>query len=180
MPRMSVAVRPPPEVIAVLAAFERPALPGVRWSIPAQWLVKLRPLGYVDEDLADPLTEALEAELDGATPVRCTLGPSTRRMSDWLWAPVAGLDELAAAVMDATVGLVPVTHPQPFRAFLTLATGRVPKELGGLPIAAAWTATEVALVADRSAPRWVRHDDLAVIELGDPPPEPGRRATMGG
>ena len=170
MPRMSVAVRPPPVVAARVAAFERPTLTGVRWSTPDQWLVKLRPLGYVDLDLAEPLGEALEAELDGATPVRCTLGPSTRRMSDWLWAPVAGLDELAAAAMDATVGLVPVTHPQPFRAFLTLATGRVPKELDGLPIAAAWTATEVALVADRSAPGRPRFEDLAVIELGEPAP----------
>ena len=167
MPRMSVAVRPPPEVTAQLAAFERPAVTGVRWSIPVQWHIKLRPLGYVDERLAEPLGEALEAELDGATPVRCTLGPATRRMSDWLWAPVTGLDELAEAVMDATVGLVPVTHPQPYRAFFTLATGRVPKELGGLPIAAAWTATEVVLVADRSAPGRPRFEDLAVITLGE-------------
>jgi hypothetical protein len=48
MARLFVAVRPPPEVMARLAAIDRPALPGVRWSVPEQWLVKLRPLGHVD------------------------------------------------------------------------------------------------------------------------------------
>ena len=48
MARLSVAVRPPLlEVVALLAALDRPALPGVRWSVPEQWLVKLRPLGQV-------------------------------------------------------------------------------------------------------------------------------------
>ena len=45
MARLFVAVRPPPEVMALLAAIDRPALPGVRWSVPEQWLVKLRPVG---------------------------------------------------------------------------------------------------------------------------------------
>jgi hypothetical protein len=47
MPRLFVAVRPGPEVVALLSALDRPALPGVRWSTPEQWLVKLRPLGHV-------------------------------------------------------------------------------------------------------------------------------------
>ena len=47
MARLFVAVRPTPEVVALLAALERPAVPGVRWSTPEQWLVKLRPLGHV-------------------------------------------------------------------------------------------------------------------------------------
>jgi hypothetical protein len=55
MTRLSVAVRPPPDVVALLASLERPAIPGVRWSAPAQWLVKLRPLGHVDGRVAFPL-----------------------------------------------------------------------------------------------------------------------------
>jgi hypothetical protein len=34
MPRLFVATRLPPQVVALLAALERPPLPGVRWSTP--------------------------------------------------------------------------------------------------------------------------------------------------
>jgi 2'-5' RNA ligase len=154
-------------VVAVLAAFDRPALTGVRWSTPEQWLVKLRPLGYVDDQVVPSLVEVLQAELDGAPPVRCVLGPATRRLGgQWLGAPVAGLDELATVVFEATGELVPVTHPQPFQADLVLARGRVPKELAGRPVAASWTARAVALVADRSSPGAARYEDLASFPLG--------------
>jgi hypothetical protein len=68
-------------------------------------------------------------------------------------------------VFDATVGLVPVTHPQPFQADVVLARGRVPAALAGEPVAAEWTAREVALVADRSSPRRPLLDDLASFPL---------------
>jgi hypothetical protein len=166
MARLSVAVWPPPEVVAVLAALDRPALPGVRWSGAEQWLVKVRPLGYVAARLVDPLVEVLEAELDGAPPVACRLGPATRRLGgQWLGVPVSGLEELAEAVFGATAPLVPVTHPQPFRADVVLARGRVPRELAGTPVSGAWTATAVCLVADRSAPGSARFEDLAVVPL---------------
>ena len=171
MTRLFVAVRPPPEVVALLAALERPAVPGVRWSVPEQWLVKLRPLGQVDGRVVPALRDALEAELDGAPPVACRLGPATRRLGgQWLGAPVHGLDDLAAVVFEATQELVPVTHPQPFQADVVLARGRVPGELAGRPVAGSWTARSVSLVADRSAPGGVRLDDLARFPLGDPGP----------
>jgi hypothetical protein len=68
-------------------------------------------------------------------------------------------------VFDATVGLVPVTHPQPFRADVVLARGRVPAALAGEPVEARWTAVAVALVADRSAPGGPRLVDLAEFPL---------------
>ena len=71
MPRMFVATRLPPEVVDLLAALERPPLPGVRWSAPDQWLVKLRPLGPVADRVVAPLRAALEAELDGAPAATC-------------------------------------------------------------------------------------------------------------
>jgi hypothetical protein len=167
MPRLSVAIWPPPAVAAVLEGLDRPAVPGVRWSVAAQWMVKLRPLGHVDDRVVPPLLDALRAELDGAPAVRCVLGPATRRLGgQWLGAPVAGLDDLAAVVFEATERLVPVTHPQPFRADIVLARGRVPKELAGQPVSASWTARSVSLVADRSAPGAVRSEDLGVIPLG--------------
>ena len=102
MARLSVAVWPTPEVVALLSALERPALPGVRWSAPEQWLVKLRPLGPVADRVVPPLGEALAAELDGAPAVACRLGPETRRLGGhWLGAPVHGLDDLAAVVFEA-------------------------------------------------------------------------------
>jgi hypothetical protein len=174
MVRLSVSVWPPSEVVAVLAGLDRPALAGVRWSGAEQWLVKVRPLGHVAERLVEPLVEALEAELDGAPAVECTLGPATRRLGgQWLGLPVRGLEELAEAVFAATAVLVPVTHPQPFRADVVLARGRVPKELTGLALSASWTARSVSLVADRSAPGVARFEDLAVIPLAGPVTGPG-------
>jgi 2'-5' RNA ligase len=171
MARLFVAVRPPPEVMARLAAIDRPALPGVRWSVPEQWLVKLRPLGHVEGRVVAPLREALAAELDGAPAVVCRLGPATRRLGgQWLGAPVHGLDELAGVVFEATQELVPVTHPQPFQADLVLARGRVPAELAGRPVAGSWTARSVALLADRSSPQAVRFQELASFPLEDPGP----------
>jgi 2'-5' RNA ligase len=171
MARLSVAVRPPPEVVALLSALDRPALPGVRWSLPEQWLVKLRPLGQVDERVVPALRDALEAELDGAPAIACRLGPLTRRLGgQWLGAPVHGLDELAAVVFEATQELVPVTHPQPFQADLVLARGRVPRDLAGRPVAGSWTARSVALLADRSSPQAVRFQELASFPLEDPGP----------
>ena len=171
MARLSVAVRPPPEVVALLSALDRPALPGVRWSLPEQWLVKLRPLGQVDERVVPALRDALGAELDGAPAVACRLGPVTRRLGgQWLGAPVHGLDDLAAVVFEATQELVPVTHPQPFQADLVLARGRVPRELAGRPVAGSWTARSVSLVADRSGPGTPRFEELASYPLEGPGP----------
>jgi 2'-5' RNA ligase len=167
MTRLFVAVWPPPAVVAVLAAFERAPLPGVRWSTPKQWMVKVRPLGHVDDRVVAPLVDVLETELDGAPAVRCALGPATRRLGgQWLGVPVAGLDDLAAVVFEVTEELVPVTHPQPFQADVVLARGRVPRELAGLPVSASWTARSVSLVADRSSPREARFEDVAAFPMG--------------
>jgi 2'-5' RNA ligase len=167
MPSLFVAVRLPPEVAARLSALDRPALPGVRWSVPDQWLVKLRPLGHVDQRVVPALRDALAAELDGAPAVACRLGPATRRLGgQWLGAPVDGLDDLAAVVFEATSELVPVTHPQPFQADVVLARGRVPCELAGRPVTGSWTARSVVLVADRSSPHGYRFEELASFPLG--------------
>jgi 2'-5' RNA ligase len=169
MARPFVAVRPPPEVAARLSALDRPALPGVRWSVPEQWLVKLRPLGHVDGRVVPALRDALGAELDGAPATACRLGPATRRLGgQWLGVPVDGLDDLAAVVFEATEELVPVTHPQPFQADLVLARGRVPRELAGRPVAGSWTARSVSRLADRSAPGRVRFEELASFPLEGP------------
>jgi 2'-5' RNA ligase len=166
MARLSIAVWPPADIVQVLKALPRPQHPQVRWSMPEQWLVKVRPLGFVDEEIIPKLVDALMDELDGAPPMVCVLGPATRRLGgQWLGAPVSGLDDLAAVVFEATEELVPVTHPQPFQADVILARGRVPKNLAGAPVSGSWTASSVNLVADRSSPRAVRFEDMSVIPL---------------
>lgn len=167
MTRLDVAVRLPAGIVAVLAQLARPPRAGVTWSRPEQWLVKLRPLGHIDPSLVGPLVDALGDELAAAEPATCALGPTTRRLAgQWLGAPVTGLDDLVAVVFDATVGIVPVTHPQRWRTEVVLARGRVPADLAGEPVSGSWVADSVVLVADRSAPGRPRLTDLAEIDLG--------------
>ncbi|MFS8099657.1 hypothetical protein LFM09_21255, partial [Lentzea alba] len=161
--RLSVAIWPPPEIVAVLGAL--PRTPDVQWSAPEQWLVKVRPLGTVPERLVPDLVEALTDELDGAPAARCRLGPKTRPLGGWLGVPVSGLDDLAAAVFDATAPIVPVTHPQPFHADVIIARGHAPASRAGQPISGEWTADRIALVADRSAPGRPRFEDLCEFAL---------------
>jgi hypothetical protein len=166
MTRLSVAVRPSADVVATLAELSRPPLPGVIWALPEQWIVKIRPLGHLDERLVPGLADALQDALEGAPPARCVLGPATVRLSgQWLAVPVTGLEELGVAVFEATEPIVPVTHPQPFRTDLVLARGRVPAELAGTPMHGYWQADVVALVADRSAPGHPRLVDLVSVPL---------------
>jgi hypothetical protein len=173
--RLAVAVRLPEAVLDVLAGLPRPPVPGVVWARREQWIVKVRPLGHVDLRLAEPLVQALDDELAGALPVRCTLGPRTVRLGgQWLGVPVDGLDELGVAVFTATTPIVPVTHPQPFHAEVVLARGRVPADLAGEPVEAAFVVDRLLLVADRSSPGRPALVDLAEIALTQ------SRATMGG
>ncbi|WP_112269912.1 2'-5' RNA ligase family protein [Lentzea terrae] len=161
--RLSVAIWPPPAIVEVLGALPRP--PGIQWSVPAQWLVKVRPLGTVPDRVVPGLIDALNEELDGAPATRCVLGPRTRSIGQWLGVPVSGLDDLAAVVFAATAPIVPVTHPQPFQADIVIARGRVPAAHAGAAISGEWIADRIALVADRSAPGRPRFEDLAGFEL---------------
>lgn len=166
MTRLAVVVRLPPEVLALVRSVPRPPLPRVAWSPPERWIVKVRPLGHVAPDLVVPLLDALGAELDGAPPVECRLGPATIRPGgSWLGVPVHGLEEVAGVVFAATTPIVPVTHPQPFHAELVLASGRIPRELGGLPLEATWTADRLLLVADRSGPGRPNLVDVGEVPL---------------
>jgi 2'-5' RNA ligase len=164
MTRLAVAVWPPPGIITTLRRLTRQ--PGVNWSKPEQWMIKLRPLGHVDLRLVEPLSTALADELTAAGPADCVLGPETRRLGgQWLGVPVSGLDDLAAVVFDVTVAIVPVTHPQPFQADIVVARGHVPAEVAGEPITGTWRAESVALVADRSGPGQPRFENLAEFQL---------------
>jgi 2'-5' RNA ligase len=153
MPRLFVAVWPPDDVVAQLAALPRPELPGVRWTTPDQWHVTLRFLGEADpDDAADRLARA---ELASAT---AELGPRVSRLgSGVVTIPVAGLDRLAAAV-DAAFD-EPPDHR--FRGHLTLARvrrGRSPPGLLGEPFQARFPVDDVTLVVSTLSPHGARYD----------------------
>ena len=77
--RLFVAVRPPPEVIDVVAALPRPERHGVRWTRPDQWHVTLRFLGDVERSRARGRPRSATG-LAGAAAVEVTLGPTTERL----------------------------------------------------------------------------------------------------
>jgi hypothetical protein len=164
--RVMFAVRPPPGVASVLTEVPRPAVNRVDWTVPERWIIKLRPLGHVGEELWPPLLEAVEAELDGAGPVEARLGPATRRYANQLLClPVPELIPLAEAIFEVTAPIVPVTHPQPVYTDLVVASGKIPANLVDLDIGASWMVSRVLLIADRSSPRRVRLDDVGSIAL---------------
>lgn len=168
MTRLSVATWPPPAISRKISRLRRTPHPRVTWASPEQWLVKLRPLGHVNDQLIPSLIAALQGELAAAPRTPCTLGPATRRVGgQWLGVPVEGLDDLAEIIFDATAGIVPVTHPQPFQADLIIARGHVPASFAGKSITGEWTVHTIALVADRSAPQMPRFENLAEFVLTD-------------
>ena len=143
MSRLFVAVWPPADVVEALAVLPRPEAAGVRWTKPERMHITLRFLGEAAEgEVADVL---------GAVPlprVEAVAGPIAERLGRGvLMMPVAGLDQLARAVLDATGHLGRPPEDRPFVGHLTLARfkGRAPKWLRA-PIELAWTVADIALV----------------------------------
>ena len=164
MAQLFVGVWPPPKVMKTLAEYPRPKVTDLRWSTPAQWLVKIRPLGHVPDGVAAQLIETLRFELDGAPKVKVHFGQVTRK--GWLHVPVEGLDDLGAVVFDVTEPLVPVTHPQPFLAELTLARGpKVPSEAVA-QLSAGWTVDRVSLAKGTKTKDGPGYEDVEVFRLG--------------
>ena len=167
MPRLFVAVWPPPEVVERIAALPRPAVPGLRWTAPEQWHVTLRFLGRVDE--AAPVDEALSYVVGPAVDV--VAGPSVGRFDHRvLHVPVDGLAPLAAAVVAATSGFGEPPEDRPFAGHLTLARvrrgARVDlRALAGTRIAGQWRVDEVTLVESRLGGAGARYEIAARYPL---------------
>lgn len=151
MPRLFVAVWPPPEVVEQVAALPRPSLPGLRWTEPKQWHVTLRFLGRVDD--ATPVTDALATVV--AAPGEAVVGPQVGRFGHRvLHVPIDGLGDLATAVAAATVDLGEPPEDRAFAGHLTLARvrrgARVDlRPLAATPVDARWPVTEFTLVESR-------------------------------
>lgn len=146
MTRLFVAAWPPADVVALLAGWERPGRPGVRWTASEHWHVTLRFLG--DADIEAALGALLGVD---APATEAVLGPRTRSLGrDVIMVPVAGLDAVAGAVVARTAALGRPPEHRRFRGHITLARlrGRPPDgDLVGVAVEARFAVTEVTLVA---------------------------------
>jgi 2'-5' RNA ligase len=156
VPRLFLAVWPPPDVIGQIGALPRREQPGVRWLPESKWHVTLRFFGEAEE--ADVATRLDGAVLNAA---RATVGPAVARLGrNVVIVPVDGLAELAEAVAKATAD---VGKPPPRRRFhghVTVARLRAGArcDLVGAPISGAFDVTEVLLVRSTLHPAGARYD----------------------
>ena len=163
--RLFVAVWPSEDVLASIAAFARPEVAGLRWTTPDQWHVTLRFLGECEVDDA---TAALSSMSAPAT--EAVMGPVTGRFGQRiLQVPVAGLDEVAHAAVDASRDVGQAPEDRPFKGHLTLARSRRGdsdlRPLAGTPLAGRWSVTEVTLVASQLHPHGARYETVATVAL---------------
>jgi len=178
--RLFVAAWPDDATRERLRALELGRPKGLRFVGPARWHVTLRFLGEVAAAAVGPLGDALAdaaAMLPG--PVVCRLGPATAWFDAVrvLQLPADGLDEVAAAVREATRVLVPEPDEgePPFNGHLTLARAKGRRHgspdrqaLGGIPFAAAFEVAHVDLVFSQPSPRGHVYSILARATLGPP------------
>ncbi len=168
-----MAVWPPDEVLDRLAALPRPEVDGLRWTDQEHWHVTLRFLGSVDD--VGPVAAALAGVAsDASGPRRAVLGPAVDRFGQRvLQVPVAGLDDIAAAVVRSTAHLGKRPDDRPFHGHVTLA--RVSRDakvdlrrLTGTVVEADWEVGSICLVESRLSPSGAAYDVLERFELGKP------------
>lgn len=167
MPRLFVAVVPPDEVLSAVAALSRPEVAGLRWTQPEQWHVTVRFLGRVDD--AGPVVDALGG-VQVPAPV-AVAGPEVGRFGHRvLHVPVAGLGDVARAVVHATAKLGEPPEDRPFAGHLTLARVRKGarvdlRRMCGEPISGHWIADEVCLFESRLSSTGARYEVVARFPL---------------
>lgn len=166
--RLFVAVHPPPEVLDAVAALPRPERPGVRWTTRDQWHVTLRFLGEVEGP--GPVADAVAAAVAGLAPVEAVLGPRVTTLGPGVvCVPVAGLDDLAGAVVAATAGFGRPPEDRPFTGHLTVARARrgsgPVRRLAGAPIEGRWVASSAEVVRSHLHPAGARYETVASAPL---------------
>ncbi|OLT23026.1 2'-5' RNA ligase [Pseudonocardia sp. CNS-139] len=160
--RLFVALTPPPDAVAELAAALAPlraAHPGLRWLPPEQWHVTLAFLGEVDDRARADVTQRLaRAAARHPAPV-LAFGAAGRFGDRVLWARVQGdagpLGRLADSVRAAARRARIPVEDRPYRPHVTLARTRAQTGLRPLVAALAgfagreWTASDLHLVRSR-------------------------------
>lgn len=161
--QLFVGVWPSKKAMQALADYPKPDdVDG--WVGPEQWLVNVRPLGHVGPELVPRLVEVLSFELDGMPKPTAKLRAPNH--GSWLWIPVEGLEELRDVVFEATIPLIPVTHPKslPWTPALPLRKDRSPKDLVH-PIAGSWRVGEVVLAKGRRTRDGHGYETVETISL---------------
>lgn len=158
MNRLFVATWPPEHVVQRLSELQGAPQPGIRWTTPDQWHVTLQFIGDADESVVRSVLNGLEA-----SQCEISLGPATARFSgSVVHLPVRGADDLAAAV-ERSLAAIGLQRDKPFRGHLTLARARRGADLRpftGMLFEAAWTATDVTLVASRTESEGAKYSVL--------------------
>ena len=162
--QLFVGVWPSKKVMQVLADYPRPEDDG-GWSRPEQWLVNVRPLGNQPASVITQVVDALSFELDGMPKPKAAL--TTPRPGQWMGTNVAGLDELRDVVFEATMPIIPVTHPKslPWQPFIVLRRDRSPKELVH-PLSASWTVGEIVIAKGTRTKAGHGYETVEVVKLG--------------
>jgi RNA 2',3'-cyclic 3'-phosphodiesterase len=173
--RLFVAVRPPDDVLDLMAGLPRRAQAGLRWTTRDQWHVTLRFLGEVEDPTV--VIDALDrADGTGFAACESTVGPMVETLSRQVVAiPVSGLDDLAAAVIEATNRLGRQPEDRPFRGHLTLArlarsargsARRLADGIVGRPLSARFAVSDVRVVRSHLGRGGARYEDVYVRHLG--------------
>jgi 2'-5' RNA ligase len=164
-----VAVWPSEEVLDAVAALPRPEVPGLRWTTRDQWHVTTRFLGTVDDlDAAVTAVRSIDAPACDVT-----VGPAVGRFGKRiLHVPTDGLDEVAAATVQATAHVGEPPEDRAFKGHLTLARSRRGdtdlRPLEGTAIAAGWRADEVTLVRSHLGGSGARYEVIERVLLAAP------------
>lgn len=163
MPRLFVAAWPSADVATRLATLPPIDEPGVRAVPPANWHITLRFVGEIESAAVPVIRERLD---DAALPTAdAVLGPRVQRLGrGQLVVPVAGVDELAAAVRDATSEIG--AHDQ-HRFFGHLTVARTKHDarstLFGIPFHASMPVGEVALIESTLEPTGAVYTTIATF-----------------
>jgi 2'-5' RNA ligase len=170
--RLFVAVWPPDSVVRQLASIDRPDRAGLRWTTEDQWHVTLRFLGEVGSEERAGLERALASVRSdpGVGPVVVQAGPQLVRLgSSVLCLPVAGLEAVAAAVVEHTSPFGAPVESRPFRGHLTIARaarGVDPRLRDPVAFRASWKIEEITLVASTLHPHGARYEIVGRYQLG--------------
>lgn len=166
MSRLFVALWPPPHVVAALEGLHRKDERDARFVPPENWHVTLHFLGEAHAGEVAAALDSVPSDALAATTVR--IGPAVD-VGDGrtLFVPVAGTDDLASVVVEATRGLGTEAVRRRFLGHITIARikrrrGRpvtMPRALGTL-IDESWEPTEIALVESTLHPEGARYQTL--------------------
>lgn len=180
MPRLFVALRPPPAIREAL--FDTmDGVPGARWQDDEQLHLTLRFIGDVERPVADDVAAALAA-IHAAAPVVALGGAGRfahRGRTQALWAAVTPHDALAHLHRKVDQACVRAGLDPERRAYLPHITlARLPRSLGEERAVEAWLARAASLA---SAPFALRHLILyhSVLGRGGAVYEPVARWPLG-